>query len=948
MRSLVRLFAAAAVVLLAGCQCGPGKACSVDATCVEAFGEGARCSSAGYCLSPGPETGGGGATGGGTPTGGGATGGGTEATGGGTQATGGGDPGDGGAPTLAFDASTLTFDETPCGAEVTRTLELQNPGGAPLHFTARSTLASFSVTPLAGTIGAGDSSSVEVKLRAPRGPANLALSGALELSSDAPNSPMVRVPLRAWTSGATVRVDPQLSFGTTTHPSVVRSLSFRNVGSAPVTLHASTSGVFSVSPADLSLDAGAMDSLEVTYSPAQTGAAAAPLTLSFTGALCDEPPGEVLLTGRSTAPGLELSTHDLYFGDNGWVACGTTPAARTVTLTNGTAQAFTWTAALPSSPQRFSVTPAAGTLTPGASADLEVTSLGVAATADTTPEAWSAVLTVSTDLSGDSSHLVALHQSAWGAVLRFNPTRIDFGSAPAGLAAHAPASVRNVGSAPVTVGLEVDSGVFFVERDVLVAPPGSTSFSVGWVPGDAGATAAVTMRADGGVLCAALPDALSLAGAPPSGTLGLDPIALDFGYVACGTQAVAQRLLLQNRSDHPVDFSTQLLADGASPFTVAPSSGTLAAAGNAMVTVTPRPVLNSAPLASNGLGDVLLVTVGDVTQRLSLYQTAYGSRLQVSNQQLSFGAQAVGSTSSADVPVTNEGNGPAVLKLSGLAAPFETEARLLIPAGQTVGLPVRYTAALGTSNDSLVFEQLEGPAQCGSTPGPVSVTGRGVSEPAVTLSTRAIIFGVGANGLVDCGSTAAPRSFTITNASSSNVTVDVSLEQGSAYQLMDAGTGTLTPASSRTVVVQPLAVPTDLLSTRTDALGDQVLVGVDGPAGHEDYPVKLTQTPRGAVLTFNPTSLNPQSGLLGIQGSEVPFVVHNEGNVDVTFSVAVTGNAFRLGAAPTSVPAGPGSDSSTGGLSCGSLSRPTGTMSLSVSDAPPLCHALPTANVQCN
>ncbi len=134
------------------------------------------------------------------------------------------------------------------------------------------------------------------------------------------------------------------------------------------------------------------------------------------------------LAGSGTAGNvMALSTSSLTFGSGGLVPCGTTATARTVTVTNNSAQALTLALELTrgvSSP--YDVT-GPTSVAAGASVMVTVTPKMLPTTSSTAPDAFGDTLSI-TGTGGPVNEVqtVALHETAQGAVLTLNPAGLSF------------------------------------------------------------------------------------------------------------------------------------------------------------------------------------------------------------------------------------------------------------------------------------------------------------------------------------------------------------------------------------------------------------------------------------------------------------------------------------------------------------------------------------------
>ena len=953
------LLVLAALAFFSSCHCGPGTACTVDADCTD-LGAGARCSSAGYCLVPASTGGGGAYTGGGGATGGGS------ASGGGTG--GGGDNTDGGAPALTWDPASLDFGDVTCGRSMTREVTLRNPGGSTVHFTASLRGTGFTVSPTEGSLAPGDGLALQVTFQTTerRG----AVTATVLLTSDAPDAPTGTIPVRALPSAAVLEVDaPTLSFGLRSAPgAVTRAVTLRNTGSAPLTVtpELSSTAQFDVDTSPLTLAAGATTTLDVTYRATTAGTFSSRLSFTSGAAYCGELPN-VLVNGALTTGPVELSSLDVFYGEGGRVRCGTVPDARGVTLRNTGTAPWTWSSSLGASPARFTVDQPSGTLAPGASVTLNVASTGVPAVADTALEGLSDVLLITTDAPNDTSHPVTLHQSAHGAVLRFAPPTYDFGATPVNARVEGTEALRNLGSLAVPVSLASDGGVFTLEPDALLAAPGDTLFALAYAPtrvadlddGGIGDEAQVAALADAGLLCAPLPAPLRLRGNGSAETWSVSPTALDFGRVNCGATALPQSVRVTNGSDAGMHFDAALAeTDGRFSVTLVPASGDVGPGEALVVTVTPATLDAGAALTTDGMGGTLRITPDRQPARartVALHQTAQGARLSLSRSMLGFPATGVGATATSVFALTNAGNTPATLSLSGVTAPFRVPTDVVVPANGALQLSANFApTAPGSFSGSGTFSAATGVVLCGALPAGISLDGTATQDTAaLTLSDSSLTFG-SPQGFVACGQQASPRTFTITNTSgaATNMTVEVTLQKGaaSAYTLGNGGTFQLGNGARRTVTVTPLRIPATGADLGFNAYADVVQVHGTVNAIDETRQVQLNQSAQGARLQFTVSSVHASNALL-VPNDPAPFAVYNSGNVDVpSFTLALerSGGNGSMGfdTQPATAPAG--GTSSQGQVSCSWGANWNGALVVTGAGTTALCAPLPSIPASCN
>lgn len=208
--------------------------------------------------------------------------------------------------------------------------------------------------------------------------------------------------------------------------------------------------------------------------------------------------------------------------DFGSVPCGTSSAlpqsARTVSIASPRQQGFAWVATLArGSSSPYTLSAQAGTVAAGGTGTLVVSSLPVPSTSATTSGLYGDVLTISTDVPGDSPHTVSLLQDATGVILAFVPAGpLAIGDVPVGSSAGDGFTIVNQGSDRATVVASISGASAFTLADAMlgdVAAGGSAQGTVSFTPKTASPQSATVSLAvgTGDVLCAPLPE-LSVTG----------------------------------------------------------------------------------------------------------------------------------------------------------------------------------------------------------------------------------------------------------------------------------------------------------------------------------------------------------------------------------------------------------------------------------------------------
>jgi hypothetical protein len=379
------------------------------------------------------------------------------------------------------------------------------------------------------------------------------------------------------------------------------------------------------------------------------------------------------------------SISDIRFGDDGFVNCGAAATSVPVQIANTGPAPLTWTATLSAGNKAYTLSPLTGNVAPGASATLQIIPNAVPAVSDVTTDLYGGVVTIQTSASNDTTHVIQLHQTARGVILKSTlAATFDFHSQAVSQTASSQYSLTNSGNVSAAVRLSVGSARFGVlppsvtpTMPFLIGPSGTGAPTITFNPiavqtyTDTLVTELVSE--DGGApaaLCGPLPGNITLQG-QGNNTVALSPTNLDFGSTNCGATAAPQTITLQN-SGAPITFTMALAKGGNSPFTVAADKTSVGSAGTATITVTPVAIPKPSKTDPNGFGDTLTITTNDgapTQHTITLNQTARGAILQFAPVSIAtVGHAATQPSQFANFQVLNTGNYQGTYQLGGGSA----------------------------------------------------------------------------------------------------------------------------------------------------------------------------------------------------------------------------------------------------------------------------------------
>ncbi len=401
----------------------------------------------------------------------------------------------------------LDFGNVLVGGTAADSVEIINAGTASLSITSiglraggSPDLALLNVPSLPLALAPGGRASVAVAYA----PAEVgADSAVLEIRSDDPATPRVEVAISGNGVLPALTLEPNhLSFGNVrTGRSEVLRFTIRNTGLAVLSvdtlaLEPSGSPDFALDgpPAlPFSLDPGGEQLIAVRYAPAAPGADAGAVLIGTPAG-----PGRVELAGNGVAPEIDVAPLALDFGD---VRTGRS-ASLFLTIANPGSDTLLVTAlGFGAGDSPFSLRSAPSLplpVPPQGEVILEV----VFAPAGNGPAAGS--LTIASDDDDEPVTLVALSGNGVSPVLEASPAAIDFGDVAVGGSADRSLTLRNAGTAGLTitdVSLAAGSSPDFtlgVPAGPLLPPGGTIVVTVTFTPAGGAASGTIAVVSDGG------------------------------------------------------------------------------------------------------------------------------------------------------------------------------------------------------------------------------------------------------------------------------------------------------------------------------------------------------------------------------------------------------------------------------------------------------------------
>lgn len=564
---------------------------------------------------------------------------------------------------------SLAFGSVNVGSSAAQNLAITNSGTAAVTISQITTTgAAFSYTgvtvPL--TLTPGQSATASVRF-APTTAGTA--SGSITVTSDAPS-------VSATLSGTGVQpvlsVTPtSMAFGNVnTGSSATQALTLRNTGTATLNVSAVTaSGTgFSVSgfTLPLTIAPGGTVAGSVRFAPTTGG--------SFTGSVAftsnsgtAAAPVSLTGTGVAPAPQLAITPTSMSFGS---VTTGSSGTQQLTLRNSGTADLHV--TALTATGSGFSVSgfilPL--TLTPG------TTAVGNVRFAPTTAGAVTGSVTVASD-SATAVPPVALSGTGVAATpqISVTPTSIAFGDVTTGSNSSAPLTLRNTGTADLSITAVTATGAGYSVNGFILpltlAPNATAVGNVVFAPTVAGAvsgTVAVTSNS----ATPASPVSLTGTGvAPLTYLLGASPTSLSFGNVLVGASA-SLNVTLRNNGTGSVSVTaanvtgTGYSVSGTFPVTIAAGATRtvsvtfapqLSGAANGSVAFVSNATNSPATVSATGNGQAPLPHFVDLSWTASTSTSVIGYKVyratSTSGPFISLNASPVSATTYTDSTVTS-------------------------------------------------------------------------------------------------------------------------------------------------------------------------------------------------------------------------------------------------------------------------------------------------------
>src|SRR3989449_3273276 len=749
-------------------------------------------------------------------------------------------------PGLATSPASVNFGNVTVGQNSSQNIKLTNSGNADLALSLATVSGNgFGISGLSvpTTISPGQSLSFNGHF-APTAAGGA--TGSITFADNAAGSPQtLTLSGSGVTASATLSANPgSIAFGNIVVGNTsTQTITLANSGSTNVTIsQISSSGTgFNASglATPMTLAAGQSATFTAQFAPAAAGNTSGSITLTSDAS---NPTLTIALSGTGTQGQLAANPASVSFGN---VLVGSS-GSQTVTLTNSGTASVTLSAASVSG-TGFSISGLSLPLTLAAGQNTTFT----AQFAPSATGSASGTASITSNAPG-SPLTIALSGTGTQPQLSPTPTTVSFGSLVTGTNTSQTITLKNTGTASLTISQATVSGAGFtisgLTVPVTIAAGGSTTFSAAFAPTTAvSVTGSVSLVSNAPGSPLAIP--LSGTGVAATFLLGANPTSLSFGNVNVGgTGSLSATLTNTGNSNVTVSSvtasGTGFSASGVSAGTILTPNQT-ATLNVAFAPTAAGSVTGSVSVASNATNSP--ATIG-------LSGTAVQGTLAANPASVSFGNVLVGSSGSQTVTLTNSGTASVTLSaasasgtgfsISGLSLP------LTLAGGQNTTFPAQFApSATGSASGTASIT-----SNAPGSPLTIALSGTG-TQPQLSPTPTSVSFGSLVTG------TNTSQTITLKNTGTASLTISQATVSGAGFTISGL-TVPVTIAAGGSTTFSAAFAPT----TAVSVTGSVSLVS-NAPGSPLAIPLSGTGVAATFLLGANPTSLSFGNVNVGGTGS---------------------------------------------------------------------------------
>jgi hypothetical protein len=479
-------------------------------------------------------------------------------------------------------------------------------------------------------------------------------------------------------------------------------------------------------------------------------------------------------------------------------------------------------------------------------------------------------------LGGNTDAFISKIGTAAAPAVSLSPSLIQFSIRPVGSVSQPNTSLlRNMGSAPLTISSLTITGDFSETDDcgTGVAAAGTCTFTVTFSPTQPGPRFGSIMIEDN---AAGSPHFINLVGNGSTAVADLTPSSLTFPSLQINQTSPAQTATLTNNGNATLVISNISTTGDYAQTNDCPGSLGIGSSCAFQITFTP-----TAGGARNGTLSITDNAPGS-PHTVALSGSGYVTTATVAPSTLSFGNQAVGSTSAAQsVTVADTGSNPITVSSVTATGDFaETDNCTTAPVSTSCTINVKFTpSAAGSRSGTLTISD-----NAQGNPHTVALSGTGLAGTA-NLSASSLTFTA-----LPVGTTSTAQAITVTNSGNGALTVTGVQITGDFAQTNNCST---VAANGGTCAIQVTFTPT-AAGTRTGTLT------VSDSAANSPQLLSLSGTGQAGVANLSASSLTFTALAVGSTSAAQTVTISNPGNGALSVTgVQVTGDFAQTNSCST-------------------------------------------------
>ncbi|MGA7030496.1 MAG: choice-of-anchor D domain-containing protein, partial [Candidatus Acidiferrales bacterium] len=614
------------------------------------------------------------------------------------------------------------------------------------------------------------------------------------------------------------------------------------------------------------LGAGQSTTFSVKFSPTAAGA------VTGTVSIFSNAPGSPLaiaLSGSGTAgqPTLTIAPASVSYGN---VSVGSS-ATQTVTLTNSGNATLTVTQASASG-TGFSVTGVSLPISVNAGSSSSFT----AVFAPTTAGAATGSISIVSNAPG-SPAAIALSGTGIQGQLGATPASVNFGSVNVGSNGSQTITLKNSGTASLTISQATASGTGFsvsgITTPLALAAGQSTTFTAKFSPSSAGSVSGNVALVNNGPN-SPINVALSGSGTATAPQLTISPASVTYGNVAVGGSA-PQTITLTNPGNATLTVTQATVSGTGFSMSGATMPMNINAGGSSSFTATFAPT--SAGAATGSIS--VVSNAAGSPAAIALSGTGTQGHLGASPASVNFGSIAVGSNGSQTITLTNSGTASITISQATASGTGFSISGITTPQTLGAGLTTTLSAKFAPTSAGSASGSVSIVSNAPGSPLTIALSGT-ATQPQLTATPSSAAFGSVVTG------TSNSQTINLTNGGSATVTISAVTVAGTGFSTTGI-TAPLNIGAGGSATFNAVFAP-----TTAGAVTGSVTLTSNAPNSPLAIALSGTGLAATRLLGLSTSSLSFGNVNVG-SNSSLSAVLTNNGNANVTISsVGVTGAGF--------------------------------------------------------